>query len=244
MSKSLPPYSHICTAILAGGLGARLRSVLPDSSKVLAVVSGRPFLTFLLDQLASAGIGRVVLCTGYKGKEVRRQLGDTYGSLRLTYSQEDAPLGTGGALRLALPHLSSDPVLVMNGDSYVNVKLNAFLEWFSEKDLTAALVLTRVPETNRYGRVILDKDSRIQSFEEKGGKANPGWINAGVYLFKKKSLESIPSGSSYSLEKGFFPGLIGKGLHGYRCEGEFLDIGTPESYSKAESFFSTLQRGM
>jgi len=242
MSKSSPHYSQICAAILVGGLGTRLRSVLPDSPKVLAEVLGRPFVTFLLDQLDTAGVRNVVLCTGHRCEEVRKQLGETYRSLSLTYSQEDAPLGTGGALRLALPHLSSDPVLVMNGDSYANANLNAFLGWFSQKDLAAALILTKVLDTNRYGRIILGKDSRVRSFEEKDGKANSGWINAGVYLLKRKSLESIPSVSSYSLEKDFFPGLIDKGLHGYRCTGEFLDIGTPESYSKAASFFSMLQR--
>jgi len=244
MSKPSPHYSHISAAILAGGLGTRLRSVVPDKQKVFAEVLKRPFVTFLLDQLDTAGVRNVVLCTGHKGDEVRKHLGETYRSLRLTYSQEDAPLGTGGALRLALPHLRSDPVLAMNGDSYANADINAFLEWFAQKDLKSALVLTRVPDTNRYGKVILDKDSRVQSFEEKGEKTNFGWINAGIYVLRRNLVETIPANKAYSLEQDFFPRLVGKGLYGYRYIGEFIDIGTPESYSKAECFFSTLQRGM
>lgn len=238
----MPDFSHISAAILAGGLGTRLRSVVPDKQKVLAEVLKRPFVTFLLEQLDSAGVRNVVLCTGHKGDEVQEQLGNTYRSLSLAYSQEDEPLGTAGALRQALPRLNSDPVLVMNGDSYANADLNAFLEWFSQKELAAALVLTRVPETNRYGRVILDKDSRVQIFEEKGGKANPGWISAGIYLFRKELLEKIPPGKPYSLEREFFPLLVKKGLYGYPCKTEFLDVGTPDSYAEAELFLKAAKR--
>ena len=233
--------SDITAAILSGGLGTRLRSVLPDSPKVLAEIEKRPFLTFLLDQLDSAGLRNVVLCTGYKGEEIREQLADEFGSLRLTYSQEDAPLGTGGALRLALPYLSSDPVLVMNGDSYVNVNFKAFFDWFFRKDLPAALILIRVPDMNRYGRVILGKDNRVQSFEEKRGKPNSGWVNAGIYLLRKALLEKIPLGQPYSLERDFFPLLVEQGLYGYPCQGEFLDIGTPASYAEAGLFFQKLR---
>jgi len=242
MSKSSSHYSHISAAILAGGLGTRLRSVLQDLPKVLAEVLNRPFLTFLFDQLLYAGLRSLVLCTGYKGEEVRKQLGHAYGSLNLLYSQEDAPLGTGGALRLALPHLSSDTVLVMNGDSYVNADLRAFLNWFSLNDLSAALVLNKMTDTSRYGRVILDENGAIQSFEEKGGKANTGWINSGVYLFRKKLLQAIPRGRHYSLEREFFPSLLAKGLYGYPCQGEFLDIGTPDSYAEAEHFFQKMRQ--
>ncbi|MBT3368639.1 MAG: NTP transferase domain-containing protein, partial [Nitrospina sp.] len=217
------------------------RSIVPDTQKVLAEVLKRPFLTFLLDQLETAGIRHVVLCTGYKGEAIHKQLGDKYESLRMIYSQEDAPLGTGGALRLALPHLNSDPVLVMNGDSYINTNVNAFLDWFSLKDVPAAMVVATVPNTNRYGRVILDEDSRVKSFEEKGGKADPGWINAGIYLFKNKLLENIPRGKPYSLEQNFFPFLVAQGFYGYPCKADFLDIGTPVSYADAGNFFQKIR---
>lgn len=234
--------SNVTTVILVGGLGTRLRTVVPDRPKVLAEIHNRPFLTYLLDRLVSAGAQEVVLCTGYMADEVREKLGETYKSLRLVYSREHEPLGTGGALRLALPHLSSDPVLVMNGDSFVNVDLAGYLNWFFEKDIQASLILTKVPDTGRYGRVLMDKDGRITDFEEKRGNSGAGWINTGVYLVKKKLVESMPSGRPYSLEQQFFPGLIGNDLYGYRCEAQFLDIGTPESYAQAKSFFSKISR--
>lgn len=238
----MPGFSNITTVILAGGLGTRLHRSMFDRPKVLAEVLGRPFLTFILDQLVLVGVRDVVLCTGYMADMVQERLGEVYKSLFITYSTERKPLGTGGALRLALLKIKSDTVMVMNGDSYIDVDLNAYLEWFFEKDLTAALMLTKVFDTSRYGRVISTRDGRIKSFEEKGGNARRGWINAGIYLLKKQLVESIPSCKAYSLEREFFPGLIGKGLYGYRCKGRFLDIGTPDSYCRAGVFLSRVCR--
>jgi len=231
-------FSNITAVILTGGLGTRIRSLVSDRPKVLAEIVGRPFLTFLLDQLASVGARKAVLCTGYMAEMIQVKLGDGYKSLRLTYSKEQEPLGTGGALRLALPRLQSDPVMVMNGDSYANVDLHAFLEWFLKKDSTVGILLTKVKDTSRYGKVVAAEDGRIESFEEKGGNHEPGWINAGIYLMKKKLVAAIPAEKPYSLEREFFPGLIGKGLYGFRSETEFIDIGTPESFSRAEAFMS------
>jgi len=126
--------SDITAVILAGGLGTRLQPVVPDKPKVLVEVLGRPFLVYLLDQLVSLGLHKVVLCTGYKGDKVQECFGGAYRSLRLLYSREDEPLGTGGALRLALPCFSSDTILVMNGDSYIDADLGTYLDWFFQKD--------------------------------------------------------------------------------------------------------------
>src|SRR5688500_791882 len=107
--------SGVTGAILAGGLGTRLRPVISDRPKVLADVHGRPYLTYLLDQLSDAGVREVVLLTGHGAGLVRSALGDAHGGLLLRYSPEPAPLGTAGALRLALPLLSSPAVLLLNG---------------------------------------------------------------------------------------------------------------------------------
>lgn len=226
--------------ILAGGLGSRLRSVLSDRPKVLAEVLGRPFLIFLFDQLVHAGACEVVLCTGYMADNVKEEIGNTYRSLRIKHSMEDVPLGTGGALRLALPLIKSDTVMVMNGDSYVNADLKTFLEWFLLKNIVAALLLAKTLDTSRFGRVVISSDGHIETFEEKGGIEGDGWINAGIYLLKKKVVETISPGKKFSLERELFPSLIDKKFYGYRYEGEFIDIGTPKSFLKAEKFFRQL----
>jgi len=232
--------SEITAVILAGGLGTRLRPVLSDRPKVLADVMGRPFLTYLFDQLAHAGAREVVLCTGYMAGSVREEMGESYRSLRIKHSMEDVPVGTGGAVRLALPLIKSDTFIVMNGDSYVNVDLKNFLAWFLRKNIVAALILRKMPDSSQYGRVVLTEDGCIESFEEKGKNTGPGWVNAGIYLLKRKLVETIPPGKVYSLEREFFPRLVGRNLYGYRCKGQFIDIGTPESYSQTDAFFSKL----
>lgn len=236
--RSVQRIADITAVILAGGLGTRLRSVLSDRPKVLAEVLDRPFLTYLLDQLSSAGAREAILCTCYMVDRVQEVYGNTYKSLQLLYSQEDEPLDTGGALRLALPLLKSDPVLVMNGDSYIHADLSSYVDWFFQLDRKASLLLTKVPDRSRYGVVKVEKDESITVFKEKGMTKGAGWINAGVYLVKTSLLRSIPSGKAFSLEREFFPSLVGNGLFGYQCKGRFIDIGTPESYIEAEKFFS------
>lgn len=228
----------LTAVILVGGLGTRLRSVVVDRPKVLAEVKGRPFIAYLLDQLAAAGIDRVVLSTGYLGEQVQKLLCDTYRDLDLVYSQELVPLGTAGALRRALPLFNSDPVLVMNGDSYCHANLQALLDWHVARNAQASLLLTEVPDTHRYGQVWTDKDGLIRRFTEKSDEGGPGWISAGVYMLSHRVLEAIPEGRTVSLEQEVFPVWIGRGLYGYRGEGSFLDIGTPEAYAVAPSFFA------
>jgi D-glycero-alpha-D-manno-heptose 1-phosphate guanylyltransferase len=232
--------AEITAVILAGGRGSRLKPVLPHQPKVMAEFHGRPFLAYLLDQLVAAGVPKVVLCTGYRGVEIRTQLGHAYGSAPLTYSHEDEPLGTGGALRLAVPLLDSDPVLVMNGDSLIEADFKDYLAWFLGRPAAAALTLARVEDTARFGRVEVAGDDSITSFQEKG-VPGPGWINAGVYLLKKAVLELIPPRRFFSLEGDLLPTLVGQGLYGHKVAGRFIDIGTPESYAVAADFLRRLR---
>jgi NDP-sugar pyrophosphorylase family protein len=238
-TRVMQDLGTVTAAILVGGLGTRLRSVVAGRPKVLAEVRGRPFLSYLLDQLAGAGIREAVLCTGYLGEQVRAAFGGSYRGVRLAYSQEAAPLGTAGALRLAAPLLTSPAVLVLNGDSYCQADLAAMWRRHRDSKAAATILLARVEDTRRFGRVRTDDLGRVVRFEEKGGPAAAGWINAGIYLMDRGVLDSIPAGRAASLEKEVFPAWIGRGLWGHRGGGRFLDIGTPESYREAEVFFAS-----
>jgi len=227
------PLSELTAAVLAGGLGTRLRSVVADRPKPMAPVAGRPFLTFILDQLAAHGIGRTVLCTGHLGERVRESFGGSYRGMRLEYSCEPAPCGTGGALRLALPRLLSPTVLILNGDSYCDAPLEAFWAWHRRSGAPASLLLSWTEDTRRYGRVELEAGGRIGGFQEKCQTGGPGWISAGIYLLARTWIEEIPAGRPVSLERELFPGWVPRGLHGYRGGSDLLDIGTPEAYAGA-----------
>jgi D-glycero-alpha-D-manno-heptose 1-phosphate guanylyltransferase len=228
--------------ILAGGLGTRLRSMVSDRPKVLAEVWGRPFLAYLLDQLAASGITRVILCIGYLGEQIRDTFGDAYdtadGSIQLSYSQETQLLGTGGALGLASELVRSSRVLVMNGDSFCGADLKSFSEFHQQKSTPVSMVLTQIADTARYGKVELTPDQRIVRFTEKGENQGLGWINGGIYLIESSLLANIPADRSVSLEAELFPQWIKQGVYGYYSQGKFLDIGTPESYPLAKALFS------
>jgi NDP-sugar pyrophosphorylase family protein len=229
---------HVTAAILAGGLGTRLRSVVADRPKVLAEVKGRPFVEYLLDQLCVAGVKRVVLCTGYMGDQVEQLLGARYRSLELLYSREPSPLGTGGALRLALPMLTTESILVMNGDSYCDAQLDAFAIWHTARSAIATILLAEMEDTRRYGRVQTDDEGRLTRFEEKATAIGSGWVNAGTYLLHRDLIETIPSNRVVSIERQVFPVWIGRGLHGYRSEGRLMDIGIPDAYRQANTEFA------
>jgi len=229
--------SEVTAMILAGGLGTRLRPVVADLPKVMAPVVGKPFLTRLLDQIASAGIRKVVLCTGYRADLVEKILGSAYGPLQLIYSAEETPLGTAGALALAAHSSGAINILAMNGDSYCHADLPALWRFHQEHRAVATLQLAQVSDTSRFGRVQLDADDRITRFDEKSSAIGPGLINAGIYCLSAQALANVAPNQSVSLEREIFPALIGHDLFGYSHGGKFLDIGTPDSYQQAEAFF-------
>lgn len=224
----------VTAAILAGGLGTRLRPVVADRPKVLAPVAGRPFLAHLLDQLAGAGCRETVLLVGYAADQVRETFQGEYAGMRLSYSVEPGPLGTGGAARHALPQLRDETILLLNGDSFCELDFTAFLRFHTEHGAQASLALARVPNAARFGRVRVGQGNRVVRFEEKNPTPAPGWINAGVYLLARTLLAEIPAGRAVSLEREVFPGWVAAGmLHAYRGGGRFIDIGVPESYREA-----------
>jgi len=224
----------ITAAILAGGQGTRLRTVVSDRQKVVAMVAGRPFLYRLLDQLADAGVRKVVLCTGFQAVNVAATLGRAYRNMQFFYSEESEPLGTAGALRQALPLCDSNPILGLNGDSYCEIDFSAMLAAHRNP---ATLAVREVADTTRSGRVEFDANDFVTSFVEKSTTPGRGWLSAGIYLLGREVLESIPAGRPVSIERETFPSLVGRGLRAFCTAGRFLDIGTPSAYTKAQRFF-------
>jgi NDP-sugar pyrophosphorylase family protein len=223
--------------ILAGGRGTRLASVVSDRPKPLADVGGRPFITRLLDQLAAANIRESILCTGHMGELIADELGDAYGEMRLAYSQEAEPLGTGGATRLAAETVTTEHTIVMNGDAYCDVDVADLLTAHRDGSALATILVTRVEDASRYGSVESDDGGSVTAFREKQPGVGAGWINAGVYVVATRRLLTIPAGRAVSLEREVFPLWVGDRFHVFRAESAFIDIGTPESYAAAEAFF-------
>jgi NDP-sugar pyrophosphorylase family protein len=241
--KKLESNRHISLGnvrafILCGGQGTRLRSVVADRPKSMALISETPFLQLLLERLGYQGVHDVVLGTGYMAEKIERYFGDgKQFALRIRYSREHEPRGTGGALKLAEP-LISDPVLVLNGDSYVEWDLVPVLELFKTKDADLVIVLQAVADVTRYGSVALDQDGRVTQFVEKGVAAGPGLINAGVYLLRKQIVRGLPAGTAISLETEVFPRLLDRRVYGLVCTGLFIDIGIPDDLRRAQGLLT------
>lgn len=236
--KSVKLLSNVTVIILAGGLGTRLQGVLPNKQKVLADVGGRPLLELILSKVAKSGFYDVVLALGYNFQEVMANLDrGLFPELRIKYSIEDAPLGTAGALRLGVTNVTTDQVLVLNGDSFFVSDFESFYQFHTENNADVSILLASVPDVGRYGSVEIDGTNQITKFTEK--KSSEGsLINAGIYLMKKSSVMGIRKNTFCSLEKRFFPGLIGeKRFFGMKQDGDFIDIGTPESLILAQEFF-------
>jgi NDP-sugar pyrophosphorylase family protein len=203
----------------------------------MASILGRPFLEYLLAYLAGQGLRKVRLCTGYCADVIEAHFGERFGPMELSYSREPEPLGTAGALARALPQGVRDPLLVLNGDSFIDADLRALFAWYQEHEIENAMVLAPVPEMSRFGGVEFDHAGRISAFLEKG-RRGPGLVNAGIYLLHPACLHGLSGDRPASLEQDVFPNLAGHALHGFPCREALLDIGTPESLRAAEGFFT------
>ncbi len=229
-------------AILAGGLGTRLRPAVGDRPKVLAQIGQRPFITFLLDQLTAVGVQKVVLLTGHGANWVRATLGDEYKGVPLGYSVEKAPLGTAGALRHALPMLAADNVLLLNGDSYCELDLAALVAVRRRTRAEIMFAVTHVEDVSRFGQIEMGDDGRVHHFGEKQASGGPGWVNAGVYALPTSVIREIPPGQESSLEKEWLPNWIrSRRVFAFKGTDRFLDIGTPPAYARAASFFTDIE---
>jgi len=226
----------IPAVLLVGGMGTRLRSVLPSTPKPLAPVGGVPFLELLVTQLRAQGIRRLIMCTGHLSDQIERRFGDgRKWNLTIHYSAETRPLGTAGAIKLA-EHLLKDAedFLVLNGDSFLEMDFHQLIRFHHEHGAVVSMAIRSVPNAARYGSVRTDKLNRIIAFAEKRGIAEPGLISGGVYVFKSSALKRIPDGPA-SLEVDVFPKLLEEGMFAIPQDGLFIDIGTPEDYARAQT---------
>lgn len=220
--------------ILAGGLGTRLRSVVKDVPKPMAMIGGKPFLTYLVESLAKKGVTRVILSVGYKAEKIIEYFGGCYQGVEIVYSVEGNPLGTGGAIMLAMTLVAGDHAFVVNGDTYLDVELNKIeLLWGINKK--PVIVGVSVTNASRFGQLNINKSGKmVDGFLEKSDKAC-GIINAGCYLLPKNIFNGFKKEISFSFEKDYLQlsTNISKFIF-FESKGCFIDIGVPSDFIKAE----------
>jgi D-glycero-alpha-D-manno-heptose 1-phosphate guanylyltransferase len=220
--------------VLAGGLGTRLAAKLRGLPKAMAPVAGRPFLEILLDQLRRAGCTRVLLSVGHLHQAIQEHFGASFRGLRLDYSIEDVPLGTGGAIRRTLAQATEEHVLILNGDTFLQADYAAMMKFHAAEGVALTMAITRQPDIARYGGVLVE-GKRIVGFQEKG-RSGPGWINAGAYVLNRNLQwpQSLPE--KFSFETDFLmPETARLAPAAYAVDGFFLDIGVPEDLERAQT---------
>jgi mannose-1-phosphate guanylyltransferase len=224
--------------VLAGGEATRLRPLTCNTPKIMVPVLNRPFLEHFVDYLKGQGIADIVLATGKSSDRIRGYFGDgrKFG-VRITYSVEDSPLGTAGAVKNAERFLD-DSFIVLNGDVVTDIDLGAMMQLHRQSKAMVSLALTPVDDPTIYGVVETDSQSRVKRFVEKPGwaKVTTNMINAGIYVLEPDILNCIRPGTFCMFERDVFPLLLEKGEAIYGCpfRDYWIDIGTPEKYLRLQ----------
>ncbi len=229
--------------ILAGGFGTRLQAVVSDVPKPMAPINNEPFLNYVFDYLLHYKIEHVVLSTGYLADKISDYYKNEYRGIKISYTKEETPLGTGGGIRLAMTKCYTSDVLVLNGDSFFDVNITDHFNNHISKQADCSLALRKVFNASRYGTILLGIGNAIETFKEKDNIEQTGLINGGVYilnrkLYLSKTNEAVP----FSIEKDFYESRINE-LHifGLEYDGYFIDIGIPEDYNKAQTDFKNFK---
>lgn len=239
-----PPRGNCLNAVdvfvLAGGLGTRIRPVLGDVPKLLAPIGERTYLDHLLEWLGGFGARRVVLGLGVHARAIVEYVrAHPAPNIAIETVVEPSPLGTAGAIRNARPALRSDPVMVVNGDSFADADLCGLLERHRATRASATMLCAEVQDSGRYGRLILDCDGFVERFVEKDSAfQGMARINAGIYMVSAQLLDVITAGTATSLEREVFELLPRRSLAAFTECSRFIDIGTPESLAMAGTVFS------
>lgn len=225
--------------VLAGGFGTRLREVVSDVPKPMAPVKGRPFLAYILEYLASQNIAKVILATGYKHQSIADHFGNHFRDIVLSYSIEDTPLGTGGAIRKALAQTTGPHVYILNGDTFFCVDFLALWKAHQSSAADVTLTLKWRTETDRYGRVLVESNVVTGFLEKEDGGS--GFINGGVYLTHCNLFAGLALPERFSFENDFLARHYQQLRFGVCCaEGFFIDIGIPEDYRRAQTEMGTV----
>jgi len=223
--------------ILAGGMGTRLREVVPDLPKPMAPVNGKPFLNYLLLWLKKYNFDKLIISAGYKSDTIVKYFGSAFEDIQIEYAIEKKPLGTGGAVKFALNKTTAKEILIVNGDTWFPVDLDMFYSAHQKSKSKFSIALKEMKNFSRYGSVEC-RDNTILKFNEKKF-CSEGLINGGIYFISRHILDSGNYPELFSLEKDLLEKEAGSGtIKSQVFDDPFIDIGIPEDYRKAQTLFN------
>jgi D-glycero-alpha-D-manno-heptose 1-phosphate guanylyltransferase len=223
--------------ILAGGFGKRLKSEVQDIPKPMAPINDRPFLNYLLDYLIQFKLDKIILSVFYKYKVIENYYGNFYLNTPIQYSLDDKPLGTGGAIKVALPYTNDVNIFVINGDTFFDIDLSALLNFHIQRNNDITISLKPMRNFDRYGFVETDSSGRVLSLKEKQ-YCNYGNIDGGIYLIKRTLFNHIENRCIFSFNDFIVKNLENLKVGSFQCDRLFIDIGIPDDYKKAQYLLS------
>jgi len=221
--------------VLAGGLGTRLRPAVPDLPKCMAPVNGRPFLSYIIDYYTGQGIEKFIFALGYKHEVIVGWIKQQYPALNVEYAIEKEPLGTGGAIQLAVEKAREKDLLILNGDTIFKIDLPVLTSFHEDNASACTLALKPMKDFERYGVVEINEEGLITRFKEKK-HYQEGLINGGAYLLNIGRFRQQKRPSVFSFEKDYLERCFTfMPMYGCVQEGYFIDIGIPEDFEKAQT---------
>ena len=228
--------------ILAGGFGTRLKSVVKEVPKSMALINEKPFLEYQLNYLHRFGINRIVFSLGYKNEHIQSHFKNQFKSISISYAIENEPLGTGGGILNAFKNINFKEAFVLNGDTMFDVNLSEFYLFHKNLNSKISLSLRFLEDVSRFGTVETDDNNRITGFFEKNFLEASGYINGGIYLINKNYYKNLNLGEKFSIERDCFEKIYKTGkLFGFLCDEYFLDIGIPDDFNKAQHEFKRFE---
>jgi len=220
--------------VIAGGFGTRLRPLSCTRPKHLFPVAGKPLMDWTLEGLSKAGTHETIFAVNYMSEAFVKKYGESAFGMKIRYSQEEKPLGTGGCIKNAEGIIGHDePFLLLNGDILSKIDYVALLTWHKKNMAITTIALHWVKDPSRYGVVETSDADQIKRFVEKPRreKAPSNLVNAGVYVVDPKVFDYLVAERRVSLEREVFPALARDGkLFGYRFGTLWIDVGEPSDY--------------
>jgi len=219
--------------ILCGGLGTRFKEVDENIPKSLAIVSGQPIIKWLISDLINQNFKRIILATGHMSFLLQQYVQEEFGDM-IIFSNENKPLGTGGAIKNAQHFFKSESFLVINGDSRIIYEFDRLYNFHKQNKADASILLSSKISGTDYGNIEISKNNQITKFLEKKSMAGIKITSSGVYLLNTNLLKSMKENIYLSLESEVFPEWVNnRKVFGHVVDIPFIDIGTKERFEKA-----------
>lgn len=220
--------------ILAGGKGTRLKKLVKDRPKPLADVNGKPFIEYIMDYLIQQGSSHFILATGFMRTMFRTHFKNSYREIPISFSEEDSPLGTGGAIVQAQKMLiEKKPFFIVNGDTFFPIDLSRLRNFALKNESDITIALCQASEGGRYGAAELNKENEIQL--QKTTAAKGELANGGICVVTRQlNTNLVSSQLEMSFEADLLPNLKDDGykITGLAFREYFIDVGTPQDYLK------------